>query len=104
VSKRAVEHHTKEADHHEHPARHHEEAAKHHESGNYVKVTHYAHLEYGNHQLSNRHSAEAKAHVEHYGDMIIRPATLATVRKKWRCPTWPSRLRKLQRGQRKHPT
>jgi hypothetical protein len=95
VPKRAVEH----------AARHHKEAAKHHEAGNYLRATHHAHLACGHHQLANRHSAEAaKAHVEHYGDMIISPATLATVTEEMALPRMAQSAKKATEGQRKHPT
>ena len=94
MSQQAVELHTKAAEQYEQAARHHKEAARHYELGDHEKALHHAHLADENHHLATDHAAEAaKAHIEHYGDTVLEPTTLATVKKEMAAPRMAQSVR-----------
>jgi hypothetical protein len=94
MSQRAVEHHTKAAEQYEHAARHHKEAARHYEVGDHEKAVHQARLADESHHLATHHAEEAaKAHIEHYGDTVLEPSTLATLKREMASPRMPQSVR-----------
>jgi len=80
MSKRVAEHHTKAAEHHEQAALHHREAARHCEAGDYERAACHTRLANVAQHLATRSAEAGEAHLEHSGDVVLAPSTLATVK------------------------